>query len=35
MERIKCPGCNSSQIHIRIKTQEIVCSRCGLVTKRT
>ena len=33
MERKRCPACDSSQVHIRIKTQEIVCNQCGTVTK--
>ena len=27
--KAKCPGCRSSQVYVRAKTQEIVCRSCG------
>lgn len=28
----RCPKCNSTQVHIRIRDGAIVCHRCGEVT---
>lgn len=28
-EEIRCSKCNSNQVYIRIKTNEIVCHKCG------
>lgn len=29
----RCPKCNSTQIHIRSMTDEIVCQKCGEISK--
>jgi hypothetical protein len=31
--KLKCSKCNSSQTSIRIKTNEIVCHKCGFIEK--
>ena len=33
MEKPKCKKCNSSQVRVRIKTNERVCSSCGYIEK--
>ena len=34
MKRIKCPKCGSSQAYVRIKTNKIVCNRCGKISDK-
>ena len=29
----RCEECNSTQTHLRIKTNERVCNSCGYITK--
>ena len=31
----RCPNCGSSQIHVRIRSDEIVCHYCGEITSPT
>ena len=33
--RKKCPSCGSTQTYVRIKTLELVCTRCTAVTPLT
>jgi len=32
-EKPKCPKCGSNYVYIRVKTGEIVCRRCGAISK--
>lgn len=34
-KRKKCPVCKSSQVYIRRKTKDMVCSDCGTVSSLT
>jgi len=29
----RCPKCNSTQTHIRFMTNELVCQKCGEISK--
>jgi transcription initiation factor TFIIIB Brf1 subunit/transcription initiation factor TFIIB len=31
--KIRCKKCNSDQVYTRIKTNEIVCKKCGHIEK--
>jgi len=32
--KLRCKKCNSSQVYLRIKTQEVTCRSCGYISKK-
>ena len=34
MGKLRCPDCNYTQIHFRMKTNDFACSKCGKISKK-